>query len=150
MSDNKLGYWAVLLHAYSWPGDAEMLAKVNKNGGQLTEDLARLIARKYNVARTFHGVGTHGYGRIAAAVNAVDVKLSLPRRVQGAAEVVERLHKNGYGRNPSAVTKMLWFRNPDHWYMYDTQAADAVGARLSSVQACEASSPSWSPAVCIV
>jgi hypothetical protein len=29
---------------------------------------------------------------------------------------------------------MLWFRNPDHWYMYDAQAASAVGVGRSTVQ----------------
>jgi len=36
--------------------------------------------------------------------------------------------------NPSGVSKLLWFRFPDNWYMYDRYAANAVGAAPSSVR----------------
>lgn len=123
-------------HAATWKQDATLLKAVRDNDRKLTPGMTATIARGYKVARTFHGVGERGYDDIAAAINAVDISPDQPitARIRRAVDAVNAIEAKGYSRNPSGVTKLLWFRDPDHWYMYDKQAANAVGAGLSSVQ----------------
>lgn len=129
-----IGYWATLEHAASWPSEHKTLTAVRENSGQLTPKITANIAGTYKVARSFRGVGIHGYGPISDIINAVDASLdlSIVDRVEGALNAVNAMVQHGYSSNPSGVSKLLWFRHPDHWYMYDRQAALAVGAGLSS------------------
>lgn len=129
-----IGYWATLEHAATWPGEQQTLMKVRENNGQLTPEVTGQIARAYKVARSFRGAGRQGYGTICDVINSVDVSkgLSIVDRVDGALSAVKSIVERGYSNNPSGVSKLLWFRQPDDWYMYDRQAALAVGAGLSS------------------
>lgn len=131
-----IGYWATLEHVVTWPDEQKKLEAVRDNNSLLSTDMTAQIARGYKVARSFRGVGSLGYEAIADIINMVDVSadLSIVDRVEGALEAVKAIEQRGYSSNPSGVSKLLWFRRPDHWYMYDRQAALAVGAGLSSTK----------------
>lgn len=131
-----LGYWAVIEHAASWPGDKAIVDRTAANGGRISEKDAQKIAADYKFARSFHGVAKRGYADIIDIINRipVDNPQTVRERLNAAVAAVEDIKRLGYSSNPSAVSKWIWFRAPENWYIYDSQAADAVGAARSSVQ----------------
>ncbi len=135
-SSLNLGYWATVEHAATWDADRALLQSITDNGGRLSADVAKKIAGIYKVARTFHGVAAKGYGPIAGIINGITLipGQSFDVRVTAAVQATHAIAALGYTANPSAVSKWLWFRAPDNWYIYDQLAARAVGAGTSSVR----------------
>lgn len=135
MSSKRLGYWAVIEHAKTWPKDEEILNRTRSNGGFLSVDDAKKVARDYKFARTFRGVAKRGYAEIVSKLNGVDILQgqTIQQRLARAEAVTREIANLDYSLNPSGISKWLWFRAPDNWYIYDQQAAAAVGAERSTL-----------------
>lgn len=138
---DNVAYWATVEHSYTWVAehDREMLDEVKRNYGIITEALGKKIAGRYSFARGLKGVATQGYGSILDIVNAIPVApgQSLLDRVEAARLAVAEIrlrHPDHRADNPSGVTKWMWFRHPEDWYIYDRQSAKAVGAGEGSVR----------------
>lgn len=123
----SLSYWAVLEHHRHWLGsDGPFHAEAKIN--ELTLVIARKIARDYGVARTIGAVGDEkGIGLLIKDINAItDQKwdVSLTERADiclNIAKAHQKKVKKG-GMPISAVTKLMWFRRPEGWTMFDRYA----------------------------
>jgi hypothetical protein len=104
----------------------------------ISDEIGAKIAGTYRFARSFKGVGQHGYGSILRIVNAIptDANAGLRKRVGDIEQAVREIFETHDHRSvgPSGVTKWMWFRRPDDWYIYDNFAARAVGAGEGSVR----------------
>lgn len=111
--------------------DAPLLRQVRENNRCLTADTLHRIVKFYGVRRT---LGRHENScKIASLINqaAGEWPSTLQERAESCISLAEQLSEfTSTQRAPySAVTKLMWFRHPNSWTVFDSYAAQALGIR---------------------
>lgn len=126
-------YWSTIAYARWWLGtDASILAMIKENGGLLDLQAVSSISIPYNIARGLPKRNDdHRNSILLDVLNQRSSQWPEPllERAAHCAETVRTLRCVNCLRNDqaSAVSKFMWFLNPDSWTMFDRYAADGMG-----------------------
>jgi hypothetical protein len=135
-------FWAVVEHhRLWWAMDGPCRKKVEKDG-KLADDVARVIARDYGVARTIGALKVEGSDPIPGLpdlvrdINESDWPSGLGARADQCMKLATGHAKRCSGKTPiSAVTKLMWFLRPGGWTMFDTYARHGLIGHKNDVAA---------------
>lgn len=133
-------YWAFVLYVRGWLNfDGPVLGLIRAAGGQISAEHLRAIAKFYGVARGIpaaeRGDGTDKSAEhICGLLNRSSEKWpnGYVARANFCADLAKQAKEAEATRNLqlSAFSKLMWFRSPENWAIFDTFAAK--GLRISA------------------
>jgi hypothetical protein len=140
----RTAFWAVIEHHRWWLAtDGPNFLEASAEGG-LTLRVAQRIAREYSVARNIgavaddNGAAADGLSWLVERINHCDWPEGLVERARVCVDLSAEYHRrcgqlniaDRIFRPVSAVTKLMWFRHPTGWTMYDRFARiGLIGSR---------------------
>jgi hypothetical protein len=126
-------FWAVVEHHRLWMAHDGCFRQMVQREGKLTEDLARVIVQTYGVQRTMSKKrGSNDKTKqslllLISGINEVCWPDTLPCRANICIALAKEYGKCVEGNRPiSAVTKLMWFRRPTGWTMFDGYARQGL------------------------